>query len=177
MKAARLKTSREVNDMGRYYIDKYTGTLERTDLYLVRLVKKDGSVIEDLEPRMLFPITNHDMYITLLDKDEREVGFVRKLDEIDEPSQKALLECFREYYMIPKIIRLIEWEAKFGSLKWKVETDRGVIKFTIRNSHSDIKRLRGTNRMIIKDSNDNRYEIPDVTALDSHSKRLLFSFL
>ena len=44
--------------MGRYYIDKYTGTLERTDLYLVRLIKKDGTVIEDLEPRMLFPITN-----------------------------------------------------------------------------------------------------------------------
>ena len=30
--------------MARYYIDKYTGRLERTDLYLVRLIKKDGSV-------------------------------------------------------------------------------------------------------------------------------------
>ena len=163
--------------MGRYYVDKYTGTLERTDLYLVKLIKKDGTVIEDLEPRMLFPFTNHDMYITLLNKEEREVGFVRKLDEIDEQSQKALLECFREYYMIPKITGIIECEEKFGALKWTVDTDRGIIKFTIRNRHSDIKHLRGTNLVIIRDSNDNRYEIPDQTALDARSLRLLFSYL
>ena len=163
--------------MGRYYIDKYTGTLERTDLYLVRLIKKDGSVVENLEPRRLFPITNHDMYITLLDNNEKEIGFVRNLDELDEPSQVALLECFREYYMIPKIVQVIDWEMKAGALKWKVDTDRGIIQFTIRNSHSDIKRINGSNRILIRDSNDNRYEIPDHTTLDARSRRLLFSFL
>lgn len=163
--------------MARFYVDKYTARLERSDLYLVRLIKKDGTVIEDLEPRMLFPFTNHDMYITLLGKDEKEIAFVRKLDEIDEESQKALRECFKEYYMIPKISRLIDCVDKFGVLKWTVETDRGVINFTIKNRHSDIKRLYGTNRVIVRDSNDNRYEIPDVTSLDSHSNYLLFSYL
>ncbi len=163
--------------MARFYVDKYTARLERSDLYLVRLIKKDGSVIEDLEPRMLFPFTKHDMYITLLDKGEKEVALVRKLDEIDEESQKVLRECFKEYYMIPKISRLIDCEDKFGVLKWTVETDRGVINFTIKNRHSDIKRLYGTNRVIVRDSNDNRYEIPDVTVLDSHSNYLLFSYL
>ncbi len=163
--------------MARYYIDKYTGRLERTDLYLVRLIKKDGSVIEDLEPRKLFPFTNSEMYITLLDKSEKEVGFVRKLDEIDEESRKVLLDCFKEYYMIPKISRLLECEDKFGVLKWTVDTDRGVITFQIRNRHSDIKKLYGTNRVIVRDSNDNRYEIPDVTVLDSRSNHLLYSYL
>ncbi|MBQ7779307.1 MAG: DUF1854 domain-containing protein [Clostridia bacterium] len=163
--------------MARYYIDKYTGHLERTDLYLVRLVKKDGSVIEDLEPRKLFPFSNSEMYITLLDKNEKEVGFVRKLDEIDEESRKVLLDCFKEYYMIPKISRLLECEDKFGVLKWTVDTDRGEITFQIRNRHSDIKKLYGTNRVIVRDSNDNRYEIPDVTALDSRSNHLLYSYL
>ena len=163
--------------MARYYIDKYTGRLERSDLYLVRLIKKDGTVIEDLEPRKLFPLTNSEMYITLLDKDEREVGFVRKLDEIDDESREVLLECFKEYYMIPKISRLLECEDKFGVLKWTVDTDRGVITFQIRNRHSDIKKLYGTNRVIVRDSNDNRYEIPDFTVLDSHSNHLLFSYL
>lgn len=163
--------------MARYYIDKYTGRLERTDLYLVRLIKKDGSVIEDLEPRKLFPFSNSEMYITLLDKNEKEVGFVRKLDEIDEESRKVLEECFKEYYMIPKISRLLECEDKFGMLKWTVDTDRGVITFQIRNRHSDIKKLYGTNRVIVRDSNDNRYEIPDVTVLDSRSNHLLYSYL
>ena len=158
--------------MARYYIDKYTGRLERTDLYLVRLIKKDGSVIEDLEPRKLFPFSNSEMYITLLDKNEKEVGFVRKLDEIDEESRKVLEECFKEYYMIPKISRLLECEDKFGMLKWTVDTDRGVITFQIRNRHSDIKMLYD-GRVLVRDSADNRYEIPDHTLLSKRSRNLL----
>ena len=163
--------------MGRIYIDRYTGSLERTDVYLVRLTMKDGTVWEDLEPRRLFPLTNQSMYITLLSKEEKEVGFVRDLEELDESSKQALIDCFREYYMIPKILRLIESEDKFGSLTWKVETDHGIVTFRIRNRHSDIKHLHGTKRVIIRDSNDNRYEIPDYTALDAHSNHLLFSYL
>ena len=163
--------------MGRIYIDQYTGRLERTDLYLVKLTLKDGTVYENLEPRMLFPFTNHTMYITLLDKHEKEIGFVRDLEEVDPDSRKALEECFHEYYMIPKISRVLACEDRFGTLKWTVETDRGKITFRIRNRHSDIKHLWGTKRVIIRDSNDNRYEIPDHTAMDAHSNRLLFSYL
>ena len=163
--------------MERIYVDRYTGTIERTDLYLVKLTLKDGTVYEDLEPRMLFPFTKHDEYISLLDNREKEIGFVRALEELNDESVEALQACFREYYMIPKIKRLIACEDKFGNLKWKVETDRGVVSFRIRNRHSDIKKLWGTNRVIIRDSNDNRYEIPDCTAMDAHSNRLLFSYL
>ena len=163
--------------MRRIYVDKYTGKIEKTDIYLIRLTMKDGTVYEDLEPRMLFPYTNHTMYITLLDKDEKELGFVRDLEELDKDSKKALEECFKEYYMVPKITRVIDCEDKFGTLKWTVDTDRGEITFNIKNRHSDIKHLYGTPRIIVRDSNDNRYEIPDIDALDANSKRKLFSYL
>lgn len=163
--------------MSRIYVDHYTARIERIDVYLVRLILRDGTVIEPLEPRRLFPITNTSMYITLLDEEEREVAFVRDVEELDPLSRTALEECFREYYMIPQITRLLESEEKFGSLKWHVDTDRGEVRFRIQNRHSDIKRLWGTNRVIIRDSNDNRYEIRDVTMLDPHSKRLLFAYL
>ena len=159
------------------YIDQYKGKIQRTDLYLVRLNMKDGTVYENLEPRRLFPYTNQTMYITLLDQNERELGFVRDLEEVDEDSRKALEECFAEYYMIPKITRVIACKDEAGSLKWTVDTDRGMTVFTIKNRHSDIKHLWGTKRVIIRDSNDNRYEIPDHTAMDAHSSRILFSYL
>ena len=38
--------------MARYYIDKYTGRLERTDLYLVRLNGKNASYRNDLIIKM-----------------------------------------------------------------------------------------------------------------------------
>ena len=163
--------------MSRIYVDKYTGKIERTDLYLVRLTLKDGTVYEELEPRRLFPYTNHTMYITLLDNKEKEVGFVRDFEELDEASKKALAECFEEYYLRPKIDRVINCKEEAGTLKWTVETDRGEVAFTIKNRHSDIKHLYGTERIIIRDSNDNRYEISDAEELDAHSKRKLFAYL
>ena len=163
--------------MARIYVDKYNGRIERTDLYRVRLTMKKGDVYEDLEPRRLFPISNLTMYITLLDPDERELGFVRDLRELDPDSRKALEECFSEFYMIPKISRLVSSEDRRGVLKWTVETDYGTVSFSIRNRHSDIKRMGHSNRVIIRDSSDNRYEIPDCTALDPHSSRILFSYL
>ena len=163
--------------MGRIYVDKYTGKIERTDIYHVRLTMRDGSIFEKLEPHRLFPFTNTSMYITLLDENEREVGFIRDFEELDEASKKAIEECFEEYYMIPQITRLIEVSEKFGSLKWAVETNSGRVSFRIRNRHSDIKLLYGTNRVLVRDSNDNRYEIKDYTKLDAHSQHLLFSYL
>jgi len=162
--------------MGRIYIDQYTGKLKRTDVYLVTLTLKDGTVIENLEPRRLFPVTNANMYITLLDREEKEVAFVRDLEELDKDSARALQECFQEYYRIPRIIRLIESSEKFGSLTWTVETDHGTVSFRIRNRHSDIKCVNNK-RVLVRDTNDNRYEIDDYKLLDAHSRRLLFSYL
>ena len=163
--------------MGRIYIDQYTGKIKRSDIYLVTLTLKDGTVIENLEPRRLFPVTNAEMFITLLDHDEKEVAFVRDLQELDPASADELRKCFKEYYRIPKVTKLLESDEKFGSLTWKVETDRGTVSFRIRNRHSDIKQMGKSGRVIIRDANDNRYEIPDYTALDAHSKHLLFSYL
>ena len=163
--------------MGRIYVDKYMGRLERTDVYRVRLIMRDGSVFENLEPRRLFPFSNTTMYITLLDKNEKEVGFIRNLDELDESSVKVLEECFAEYYMIPQITAILDISEKFGALKWTVETDRGVITFRIVNRHSDVKHLHGTHRVLFRDSNDNRYEIHDYTKLDATSQRKMFPFL
>ena len=177
MNPAERKILNEVTMMGRIYVDRCMGKIERIDVYLVRLTLRDGTVIEPLEPRRLFPITNTERYITLLDQEEHEMGFIRDPADLDPDSRTALEECFKEYYMIPKILHLLESEEKFGSLKWRVDTDRGEISFRIQNRHSDIKRLWGTNRVIVRDSNDNRYEIRDVTTLDAHSRRLLFSYL
>ena len=162
--------------MKRIYIDRYTGKLERTDLYLVKLTQKDGTVIENLEPRRLFPVTNTEMYITLLDREEKEVAFVRDLSELDASSADALRACFREYYRVPRITRLLKIDEKFGSLTWRAETDRGIVSFRIRNRHSDIKCFAGK-RILVRDTNDNRYEIPDYHELEAHSRRLLFPYL
>lgn len=163
--------------MARIYVDKTVGKIERTDLYLVRLVLNDGRVFEDLEPRRLFPLTDTEHYITLLDKKEKEVAMIKQMSDLDDDSRTALEQCFTEFYLIPHITQVLSVEDKFGALTFRVMTDRGEIGFRIRNRHSDIKMLYGTSRVLIRDSDDNRYEIPCFDELDKHSKHLLFSYV
>ncbi len=163
--------------MERLYVDRTSGSLRRSDLYLVTLITADGTVYKNLEPKRLFPVTRPDSYITLLDEKEKEVALIRNMQELDEQSREALTDCFREYYMIPKITKVLACDDKFGIVHWTVETDRGQVHFRIRNRNSDIKHLWGSNRILVRDSDDNRYEIEDYTTLDTHSRYLLFSYL
>lgn len=163
--------------MGRIYVDGANGRVERTDLYLVSLLMNDGRVIENLEPRRLFPISDKDKYVTLIDGTEKEVAIIRDMASLDIQSRQALEQCFREYYLIPRITQVLDITDKSGALTFRVMTDRGEISFRIRNRHSDIKTLGKSGRIVIRDSDDNRYEIIDYDALDRRSKSFMFSYV
>ena len=74
--------------------------------------------------------------------------------------------------MIPKILRFIKMTEKFKIWMWTAETDRGIITFEIRNHIASVKPLYD-GRVLIRDANDNRYEIPDYRKLDKKSKAML----
>ena len=160
--------------MSRYIItDK--DKIIRTDTYLVNVECENGDVFTDLEPRRLFPITDLNRYITLLDEKEKEIALIKEISDLNEESAKAVNDCFKDFYMIPKITAVLEVNDKFGVLKWKVMTDRGEISFSIRNRHSDIKVL-GKKRLFIRDSNDNRY-LGNINEFDSHTMRKIFCYI
>ncbi len=157
------------------YIVTAEDTVIRTDTYLVKVETADGQVFDELEPRRLFPMTYPDKYITLLSSGEKEIALIKELDGLNEPSKKAILGCFADYYMIPTITEILDVSDKFGMLKWRVMTDRGEIEFSIRNRHSDIKVFDKVN-LFVRDSNDNRY-VSSLDKLDKLSLRKIYSYL
>ena len=160
--------------MSRYIItDK--DKIIRTDTYLVKVECENGNVFTDLEPRRLFPITDLNRYITLLDEKEKEIALIKEMSSLNEESAKAVNGCFEDFYMIPKILSVVDISDKFGVLKWTVVTDRGEISFSIRNRHSDIKVL-GKKRLFIRDSNDNRY-LGNISEFDIHTMRKIFCYI
>ncbi len=154
--------------MARQYIDSDEVRITRGNAYTVNLEFYDGRKYEDVEVRSLFPISGPRRYITMLDSEGKEIAVIRNLDTLMKESKEAVEDALREYYLIPKISRILDREEKYGILKWTVETDRGIRSFDIRNRQSDIKTIYG-NRVLIKDSDDNRYEIPDWEQLDIKS--------
>lgn len=131
-----------------------------------------GEKFTELELHRFFPVTGLRRYIALVDKDGEAIAVIRNIDELLPESKKVVEDCLNEYYMIPRIKRFIEMSEKFAIWMWTAETDRGVCTFEIRNHLTAVKPLYD-GRVLIKDANDNRYEIPDIKKLDKKSLKML----
>jgi len=118
-----------------------------------------------------FPWSLPDAYISVRDKDGREVALLKSLDDLDEPTRRIVEEELRDKIFNPVIKRICEYQDEFDVTKITAETDRGKVTFQIR-SRDDVRMLSGT-RALFKDVDGNTYEIPDVTALDATSQRYL----
>lgn len=162
--------------MGRLYIEYDMARFTRKDITLVDMELYDGRRFENLEPRRLFPLSGLEKYITLLDETGIEKGIIRDIRTLPAEERVTIEGCLREYYLIPKITKIIECAEKFGVLTLKVETDRGDAVIEIRNLIYGLKLLYGT-RVLLRDSNDNRYEIPDLRQLDKRSYQQIDAFL
>lgn len=131
-----------------------------------------GQKFTDLEPRRLFPVSGHSQYITFLDENGEEQFILRNIENMEETQRNLLLGCLEEYYRIPKITRLISRSEKHKIWLWNVETDRGEYTFEIIN-HIQSMRMFYDKRILIKDGNDNRYEIPNIYEMDKRSQKLI----
>jgi len=131
-----------------------------------------GEKLTGLEVHRLFPMSGGNKYLVLLDEDGEQKAVIRNADNLMPESKKVVLRALDEYYMMPRITRITKMTEKFLIWMWSVETDRGPITFEIRNHLASVKPLYD-GRVLIKDANDNRYEIPDLKKLDIKSQRLI----
>lgn len=155
----------------------YLSSADKVEVYenhLVKVTLSSGEVMEALEPRRLFPISNPDEYVTLLNESGVECAVVRRLSDMTDESREVIECSLADYYLVPKIQRIISKTDKYGVLRWRVETDRGIITFDIRNRNHDI-RLMKSGLVRVRDANDNRYVIEDYTKLDKRSYAFLIA--
>lgn len=131
-----------------------------------------GEKFTELELHRMFPITGFDKYISLLDSSGNEIAVIRNINDLMPESKAVVEKCLTEYYMMPRITRFIRMSEKFKIWMWTAETDKGICTFEIRNHLTAIKPLYD-GRVLIKDANDNRYEIPDVSKLDKKSINMI----
>ena len=162
--------------MSRNYVDGNSARFTPCSFCQVTAELYGGEVIEGLEPRRLFPLSGPDEYISLLDGEGKERMIIRNVSALDPDIAHVIRQCLSEYYRIPQILSFDGCEDKYGVLKFTVDTTYGRTTFDVKNRHSDIKLLYGK-RIMIKDSSDNRYEVPDMNTLDRRSLALISTYL
>ncbi len=116
-----------------------------------------------------FPLTAAGQFIVLKDDDGSEVGLIREIAGLDEESRTVLESDLERTYFAPAILQVNKLEENFHIPKWDVETDSGHRVFEVRSRRRDIRIMSG-GRILLRDADGNRYEIPDYRRLDPVSR-------
>lgn len=151
--------------------------LRRDPLGRLVFTGANGAIHEGVTPVRAFPIGAPGEGLSLVSTEGRELAWVHRLAELP-PAQRALIEeelASREF--TPEIKRLLKVSTFSTPSTWDVETDRGDTQLVLKGEE-DIRRLPGTRAaLLIASSHGIVFKVPDMLALDRHSRRLLERFL
>lgn len=161
--------------MERIYIENDMARFTRKDLTIVDMELSDGRRFENLEPHRLFPVSVKNQYITLLDESGTEQAVIRDVTTLPVEQREIIEDCLNEYYLIPKILKIRDFHERFDGLTLFTDTDKGEANIDIRILLKGF-RMDGV-RVLVRDINDNRYEIPDINRLDTMSRQILSRYL
>jgi hypothetical protein len=150
------------------------------DVRTVKLEERNGKVMARLdgaEPvpvRVVYarPVTGADRDVGILDEKGEMVSFVGELGQLDADSRRVAERALQERYFLPRIVRVLSADVAFGQRTLRVETDKGVRAFALKNVNRNVLWL-GEDHLVIRDTAGNRYEIPSLKALDEASRDFL----
>ena len=136
-----------------------------------------GRAYENVEVVRIAPLTHPDRFIAVLDEHGEELVMVEDPSALDDASQDALRAALRHRYMTATIRSIHGAKSELGIAYFDVDTDRGRREFVVQNLLEGARWLEPERRLLVFDVDGNRFEIPDIDALDKRSLRLLRSIL
>lgn len=123
-----------------------------------------------------FPFDAPDEYISVLDKDGKEYGIIRRLSDFSGEAQALIASELARKYLAPVITKILSLKDKLGFSYWEVETDQGRRSFTMQDTYRNLFH-NSEHGIVLTDVDGNRYLIPDVLQLDPKSYRRIELYL
>jgi hypothetical protein len=136
---------------------------------VVQMDAKDPVV--DARVARCFPWSLPGIYVSIRDKEGKELALLRTLEELDPASRQIVQQELADKVFDPKIRRVTSYKNEFGVISITAQTDRGEVTFQIR-SRDDV-RLLSNSRALFRDADGNTYELTDLNALDRASRKWL----
>ncbi len=136
----------------------------------------DGA--EPVEVRLAYarPVSTREGEISVLDsKSKDEVGWLESIDDpqLDDVSRAIAKQALQTRYQINRIESVLDSIVSHGHRHLKVQTNRGERFFNLKEPGKNVTVLANGDRLVIRDSMGNRYEIDSLAALDAESRARL----
>ncbi len=124
--------------------------------------------------RRCFPWSEPVRFVSLRDKDDKEVALIRQAEHLDDASREVLEQALIEAAFVLHVVKIYEVEEEVEIRTWKVDTKQGARTFQTRLD--DWPRELPGGGLLIRDVAGDLYHIADREALDDKSKKLLWAF-
>ncbi len=129
---------------------------------------------------LMFPIRHPDRYVSLrytdLEDKDIEIGVIEDLSTFPEEAQRLIRSSLVKQYYEQTITRIYKVEYKHNMLFFRVGTADGDKEFVMWWSY-DRALEYGTTGKVLLDAFENRYIIPDVSALPASDRLEFTSFI
>jgi hypothetical protein len=137
------------------------------------LVLVDGQGVRhaSVTPIPLFPISDPDHWVSLRASGGQELACIEDVRALPPQMRDLLQEELAHREFVPVIERIVRVSGNSEPCEWQVETDRGPTSFVLK-SEDDVRRI-GDQQILILDAHGTRYHIPDLSALDLKSRRIV----
>lgn len=135
------------------------------------LLDCDNSLPIPVRALRMFPLTDPEQWIAIVDRVGLEVLCVEDPSRLPAQSQAALFSALQASEFVPKIQRIVHVSGNSVPCSWDVITDRGEHHFVVAEE-KDVRALPGR-RILVIDGHGIRYQIDDYAKLDSYSRRVI----
>jgi hypothetical protein len=142
----------------------------------VRATLTDDRSYIDVKIARAYPFTKADRYIGLRDAAETDIGIIVDPSEMDAETQEIIRIELQRRYFTPRVEKILSVREEYGAVTFRVVTDRGERRFVVRNLRDNAYSL-GPMRVMITDSDGNRYEFPDITRYGNRAFEVLAKVL
>ncbi len=115
-------------------------------------------------------------FISVMNEEQEEIGIIRRLDDFSGEARTLLESELNRRYYAPVIEEIRQVKERYGFSYWRVLTKNGEVRFTLHDTYRSIIRA-GESRVILLDVDGNRFEIPDVNALNRKSYKKIELYL
>ena len=136
----------------------------------------DGTAHVGVTPVRAFPIAAPGEGLSLVGPDGHELVWVDRMAQLDGAALTLVEEELQAREFVPTIEKIVAVSSFSTPSTWDVVTDRGAAKLVLK-AEEDIRRLGGRTRLLIAAGDGLQFRVPDTTALDKHSRKLLERFL
>jgi hypothetical protein len=130
-----------------------------------------------VKPVWSAPLSRPNRYLALLDAKGNEIVMVPDPAEMLTPESWAAVQAeLRRRYLTSTVTAITGARVEYGATYWHAVTDRGERDFVTQSLQENAQWLSPEHLLLI-DVDGNRFEIPNVEALDARSRAFITAIL